>query len=158
MQLNKNQRSSVALAEEDIIISFLCAFATPVVSLVERWRDNICANIQGYNLSIFSKSPVLQKNLFMGSKPNFLNPRITTTTCKRGTYNDLHLQNHNKSKPNPNPISDAKPIIYSLLSTLYTEGLSTVHLSLLNSLGPKARPQFRLRQLYFKNFAMGGYF
>ncbi len=54
--------------------------------------------------SLFQRVPVFLKILFLGSKPNFPTQRITATTCKRGTYNDLHLQNHKKSKPNPNPI------------------------------------------------------
>ena len=54
--------------------------------------------------SLFQGIPVFLKILFLGNKPNFLNPRITTTTCKRGTYNDFHPQTNKKSKPNPNPI------------------------------------------------------
>ena len=54
--------------------------------------------------------PVFLKILFLGSKANFPTQRITATTCKRGTYNDLHPQNHKKSKPNPNPIqTQSKP-------------------------------------------------
>ena len=54
--------------------------------------------------SLFQGIPVFLKILFLGSKPNFPTQRITATTCKRGTYNDLHAQKHKKSKPNPNPI------------------------------------------------------
>ncbi len=54
--------------------------------------------------SLFQGIPVFLKILFLGNKPNFLNPRITTTTCKRGTYNDFYPQTNKKSKPNPNPI------------------------------------------------------
>ncbi|HEG43316.1 MAG TPA: hypothetical protein ENH94_04620 [Phycisphaerales bacterium] len=58
--------------------------------------------------SFFRESLGLQKNLFMGSKPNFKNQENTASTCKRETYPNLHPQTNRKSKPNPNPIK-AKP-------------------------------------------------
>ncbi|HEG43613.1 MAG TPA: hypothetical protein ENH94_06150 [Phycisphaerales bacterium] len=66
--------------------------------------------------SLFQGIPVFLKILFLGSKPNFLNPRITTTTCKRGTYNDFHPQTNKKSKPNPNPIQTQFARIQKLIS------------------------------------------
>ncbi|HEG44623.1 MAG TPA: hypothetical protein ENH94_11310 [Phycisphaerales bacterium] len=54
--------------------------------------------------SLFSGEPMFLKILFLGSKPNFPTQRITTTTCKGETYNNLHPQTNKKSKPNPNPI------------------------------------------------------
>ena len=40
----------------------------------------------------------------MKSKANFLNPRITASTCKGDGYINSHPRTHKKSKPNPNPI------------------------------------------------------
>ncbi|HEG44360.1 MAG TPA: hypothetical protein ENH94_09955 [Phycisphaerales bacterium] len=54
--------------------------------------------------SLLLGKPANLSTLICKNKPNFLNQRITATTCKRGTYNDLHPQTHKKSKPNPNPI------------------------------------------------------
>ncbi len=68
--------------------------------------------------SFFRKSLGLQKNLFMGSKPNFKNQENTASTCKRETYTNLHPQTNNKSKPNPNPIQTQFQT-QSQLSTLY---------------------------------------
>ncbi len=58
----------------------------------------------------FRQSPVLQKILFLGNKPNFPTQRITATSCNGYTYNDFYPQTNNKSKPNPNPKqSQSKP-------------------------------------------------
>ena len=54
--------------------------------------------------SLFQWIPVFLKTLFLGSKPNFPNPRNTTTPCSGSPYNDFHPQTNKKSKPNPNPI------------------------------------------------------
>ena len=70
--------------------------------------------------SLFLGIPVFLKILFLGNKPNFPTQRITTTTCKRSTYNDLHPQNHKKSKPNPNPIKANPNPIYSTDSVAKT--------------------------------------
>ncbi len=79
-----------------------------VVQVVRRAMDDWPVTPQGSKgttkTGSFQEIPVFLKKLFLGSKPNFLNPRITTTTCKRGTYNDFHPQTNQKSKPNPNPI------------------------------------------------------
>ena len=106
MQLNKNK-----------IISFLCAFA-PL-------RDNICATIHRYNLSIFSKSPVFQKSKKTRNEPNFKKTTVTATTCERETYNDSHPRTKGKTNPITNPIrTQTNPI-----SQPFHSHLSTVLLS-----------------------------
>ena len=56
------------------------------------------------NPHFFQGKPSFSLPLICKNKPNFPTQRITATTCKRDTYNDLHPQTNQKSKPNPNPI------------------------------------------------------
>ena len=59
--------------------------------------------------SPFSGEPPFSSTLICKNKPNFPTQRITATTCKRSTYDDLHPQTNKKNKPNTNPIKPNFP-------------------------------------------------
>jgi len=54
--------------------------------------------------AVAQEFPVDTCNLFMPSKPNFQNTRLSVTLAMIRTYNDNCPKKHKKSKPNPNPI------------------------------------------------------
>ncbi len=100
MQLNKNRRSAGALAKENIIISFLCAFAP----LRDKIRANSCALVvQTDNTRQFPGKPNA-KNLISRNEPNFRKETYTLTHEITKDYNRLHRNHHPKNEPNTNPI------------------------------------------------------
>ncbi len=108
MQLNKNRRSAGALAKEDIIKSFLCAFAP----LRDKIRANSCSPVvsvveplvaQMDNIRQFPGKPNA-KNLISRNEPNFRKETYTLTHEMTKDYNRLHRNHHPKNEPNTNPI------------------------------------------------------
>ena len=109
MQLNKTKLN----------IAFLCALCGKVFNI----RANWCS--LAAQPSLFPDKPAFSRNFFLKSKANFPNPRPLLTRETERTYNNLHPQNHKKSKPNPNPIqtqfSKRKPTVSQKIKKMENE-------------------------------------
>ena len=61
--------------------------------------------------SLFSGIIPKSQNFFMENKANFPTQRNTATTCSGSAYSNLFPEIPQKSKPNPNPISEYLQLI-----------------------------------------------